>query len=51
MKSKIKYLIIGFILGFIFYSYEDNSLKADNDDYGAIGTVEWNPLYVRVVNE
>lgn len=51
MKTKIKYLCIGFIMGFTFYACDDAFLQADEDDYGAIGTVEWNPLYVKIVNE
>ena len=25
--------------------------KADEEEFGEIGTVEWNPLYVYIVNE
>ena len=51
MKAKFKYLCIGFIMGFTFYACDDAFLQADEDDYGAIGTVEWNPLYVYITNE
>ena len=50
IKSKIKYLSVGFIMGLTFYACNDMFLQADEDDYGAIGTVEWNPLYVKVVD-
>ena len=51
MKDKTKGIIIGIIIGFMM-SCNDN-IMADGDDvgsYGEIGTVEWNPLYVKVVD-
>lgn len=51
MKNKIKYLIIGFVAGAMFISCEDSFLKADGEEFGEIGTVEWNPLYVYIVND
>ena len=51
MKERTKGIIIGLILGFMFFSC-DSSIFADAEDdgsYGDIGTVEWNPLYVKVV--
>ena len=51
MRDKIKYIVFGFILGMAFYAYEEEHFKAGKKDYGAIGTVEWNPLYVYIVNE
>ena len=51
MKEKFKYIFFGFILGVLFYACDDSSLMADGEEYGAIGTTEWNPLYVYIVNE
>ena len=51
MKNKIKYLIIGIVLGIMFTACDDSGLKADEEEFGEIGTVEWNPLYVYIVNE
>ena len=53
MKKKIKYIIIGFIAGFMFYACEDSMAYADYDEDGMAirGTVDWLPLYVYIVNE
>tara|TARA_R100000329_G_scaffold104806_1_gene86045 strand:+ start:141 stop:311 length:171 start_codon:yes stop_codon:yes gene_type:complete len=50
--KKNKYLIIGFILGWLTVACEDWNLMADYDEQGnAIrGSVEYKPLYVYVVN-
>ncbi len=51
MKEITKGIIIGFILGIMFLSCESN-IFADEDSgggFGEIGTVEWNPLYVKIV--
>lgn len=51
MKDLTKGIMIGFILGVFFISCNGN-IFADEDDsgsYGEIGTVEWNPLYVKIV--
>ena len=54
MKTKIKYLIIGVIVGVSFNVYSE--LNADYGEYGSNGSavrgsVEWKPLYVYIVNE
>ena len=51
MRDKIKYIVFGFIMGISFYAYQEGYFKAGKSDYGAIGTVEWNPLYVYITNE
>ena len=49
MKERTKGIIIGLILGFMFFSC-DSSIFAENDDncYG-LGSNEWNPMYVKIV--
>ena len=52
MKERTKGIIIGLILGFMFFSCDD-SIFAINDCGGSLGergTVEWNPLYVKIVD-
>ena len=52
MKQKLKCIFVGFILGLMFNACTDNQLQADSmetEEFGAIGTVEWNPLYVKIV--
>ena len=53
MKKKIKYIFIGFIMGFMVYACEESSLYADYDEDGMAirGSVEWLPLYVYIVND
>ena len=53
MKTKIKYLTMGVILGLLIYACDGSSLMADYDDDGSAirGSVEWKPLYVYIVNE
>tara|TARA_R100001594_G_scaffold57337_2_gene91249 strand:- start:4649 stop:4804 length:156 start_codon:yes stop_codon:yes gene_type:complete len=50
MNDTIKGIIIGLVLGFMMSC--NDSIMADGNDggaYGEIGTVEWNPLYVKIV--
>ena len=58
MKNQlIKGLITGFIVGCFFSACDSNLLQAEDDDlincddlsYGDYGTVEWNPIYVKIV--
>ena len=50
--DKLKYVVVGFILGVLFYACDDWVLMADYDDDGSAirGSVEWKPLYVYIVN-
>ena len=49
MKDKLKYILIGIAIGFMISC--SDSIMADGDsNYGEIGTVEWNPLYVKIVD-
>ena len=56
MKNEfIKGILIGFLFGILFISCESNIYADDGsgggyDSYGEIGTVEWNPLYVKIVD-
>ncbi len=50
MKDKTKGILIGLALGFMI-SCNDN-IMADNEtqnQFDQIGSVEWNPLYVKIV--
>ena len=52
LKSKLKLVFLGFVFGFIFNACSDNLLQADSGEgegWGSIGTTEWNPLYVKIV--
>ena len=50
MKERIALFILGFIVGIIFMSYTSSSLQAEaQESYGTRGSVEWNPLYVKIV--
>ncbi len=52
MKNQfIKGIIIGFISALLLTSCESDLLFAD-DDYngGGIGSSEWNPMYVKIVD-
>lgn len=49
MKELVKGIVIGFILGILFISCENTIMADDTNDYGEIGTVAWNPLYVKIV--
>ena len=60
MKNQlIKGLITGFIVGCFFSACDSNLLQAEGDDiincddlsYGDYGTVEWNPIYVKIVEQ
>ena len=49
MKDKLKHVIIGIVIGFMISC--SDSIMADGDsNYGEIGTVDWNPLYVKIVD-
>ena len=53
LKSKLKLVFVGFIFGLIFNSCDDNILQADGNNcngWGSIGSTEWNPLYVKIVD-
>ena len=54
----IKGILIGFLFGILFISCESNIFADDSggggvpggsSSYGEIGTVEWNPLYFKIV--
>jgi len=49
MNQFVKGLIIGYILGFLFHS--EHEVKAKNlETYGERGSVEWKPIYVKIVD-
>ena len=54
MKNKIKYIIIGLIIGFVvnnaFFTNINAEYKFNQADYTEAGTVSWKPLYVKIVN-
>ena len=49
MNDTIKGLIIGLILGLIISCNENIMADGEGSGYGEIGTTEYNPLYVRIV--
>ena len=49
MNQLTKGIMIGFMLGLLFVSCNNTVMADDTDDYGEIGTVSWNPLYVKIV--
>ena len=51
MKYKIKYILIGIVIGVMISCSDLIMADSDHDrgSYGKIGSVSWNPLYVKIV--
>ena len=49
MRERTKGIIIGLILGFMFFSCDSNIFAENDNSYTELGSNEWNPVYVKIV--